>query len=276
MTGRLPPGLLGPTGPHGAQMATSDWARTVYAPAGWRLFPVVPGGKKPLYAGWQRDATTDPKLIARLWRREPSPNIAAVTGEAFDAWDVEVAHLAALREYLLRGGDPLPLTPVARSGRGGIHILTQPTGVGGGRDLYLGGIHVGELKSTGGFIVICPSVTEGPYTWLWAPDGMAVEPAPDRLLALLERPRWGTVRQRRRSTSDDPAQALDALAVAVRDAVEGVRNKYLYWAMRRALEEDIPARVAASVLLRAALAAGLDERESQATIRLALESEGAT
>jgi hypothetical protein len=32
---------------------------------GWRVFPVVPRGKRPLYAGWQHDATTDPGLISR-------------------------------------------------------------------------------------------------------------------------------------------------------------------------------------------------------------------
>jgi hypothetical protein len=255
-------------------VTTASWARTVYAPAGWRVFPLVPGGKKPLYTGWQRDATVDPGLIGRYWRLDPGPNIGVVAGEAFDAWDIEAVHLSAFREYLRRGGHPLPATPVARTGRGGIHLLTEPTGVGGSRDLYLDGVHVGELKSTGGFIVVCPSVTEGRYTWLRAPCAMAVEPAPDWLLTLLERPRRATRSPRRRSMPVDPARALDALAVAVRDAGEGHRNRFLYWAARRALEEGIPAPIVTSVLRRAALAAGLDERETQATIRSALEGAG--
>jgi hypothetical protein len=197
-----------------------------------------------------------------------------VAGEAFDAWDIEVAHLPALREYLRRGGHSLPAPPVARTGRGGIHLLTVPTGVGGSRDLYLDGVHVGEVRSTGGLIVVCPSVTEGPYSWLRLPAGMAVEPAPDWLLALLERPRRVTWLLPRRNTLKDPARALGVLAVAVRDASEGCRNKYLYWAMRRALEEVIPATIAAGVLFRAAIAAGLDEPETQSTISSALESGG--
>ena len=252
--------------------AVATWAQAAYTPVGWRVFPVVTGGKKPLYRGWQRDATTDPEMIARYWRREPSPNIGVVAGETFDAWDIEVAHVAALRGYLRRGGHELPLTPVARTGRGGIHILTEPTGVGGSRDLYLDGTHVGELKSSGGFIVVCPSVTQGPYTWLRMPEAMAVAPAPPWLLALLERPRRAIPPPRRRGSSKAPAQALDALAVAVRDAGEGRRNNFLYWAMRRALEEGIPAPIATKVLLRAALVAGLEESETQATIRSALES----
>jgi hypothetical protein len=252
-------------------LATASWARTVYAPAGWRVFPLASGGKKPLYAGWQHDATTDPEMIARYWRRDPGPNIGVVAGEEFDAWDIEAAHLPPFREYLRRGGLSLPATPVARTGRGGIHILTEPTGVGGSRDLYLDGVHIGELKSAGGYILVTPSVTEGPYSWLRLPAGMAVRPAPDWLLALLERPWRATRSPRRRSIPVDPARALDALAVAVRDAGEGHRNRYLYWAMRRAIEEGAPEAITVAVMTRAALAAGLDRSEIEATVRSAVE-----
>jgi hypothetical protein len=77
-------------------MDALGWALR-YGQLGWRVFRVVPGGKKPLYAGWQRDATTDPALIGRYWRREPGPNIGIVCGETFDAFDIEAAHLPALR-----------------------------------------------------------------------------------------------------------------------------------------------------------------------------------
>ena len=260
--------------PSSAPGTTADWARDVYAPAGWRSFPVTPGGKKPLFTGWQRDATTDPAMVNLYWRGEPGPNIGIVAGETFDAWDIEVGHVAAFRDFLHRGGHHLPPTPIARTGRGGIHVLTQPTGVGGSRDLYLDGIHVGELKSSGGLIVVCPSVTEGPYSWLWMSEGMAVVPAPDFLLPMLERPRRAISPTRRGTTARNPARALDALAVAVRDAGAGRRNKYVYWAMRRALEEGIPARIASCVLTRAALEAGLDNVEVRASIDSALKGAG--
>lgn len=136
-------------------MTTEDWAR-LYASLGWRVFPVVSSDKRPLYRGWQRDATTDPAQIARSWRREPGPNIGVVCGEEFDAFDIEAAHLVAVRQWLDARGYRLPLTPLARTGRGGIHLLVAPTGIGRGRDLVLAGVHIGELKSTGGFIVVCP------------------------------------------------------------------------------------------------------------------------
>ena len=121
----------------------------------WRPGP-SPCDEWPLYRGWQRDATTDPAQIARSWRREPGPNIGVVCGEEFDAFDIEAAHLVAVRQWLDARGYRLPLTPLARTGRGGIHLLVAPTGIGRGRDLVLAGVHIGELKSTGGFIVVCP------------------------------------------------------------------------------------------------------------------------
>src|ERR1035437_787650 len=60
----------------------------------------------------------------------------------------------------------------------------------------------------------------------------------------------------------DPAAALDALACAVRDEPEGNRNALLYWAACRALDEGIRADIAAEVLSRAALAAGLSRAET--------------
>jgi hypothetical protein len=75
---------------------SQEWA-LAYASSGWRVFPVVRGGKKPCFTGWQDDATTDPVLIARQWRSEPTPNIGIVTGECFVAFDIEAEHLRALR-----------------------------------------------------------------------------------------------------------------------------------------------------------------------------------
>jgi hypothetical protein len=142
-------------------VTTRDWA-LLYGRLGWRVFPVVPGGKRPLYRGWQRDATTDPVLIGRYWRREPGPNIGIVYGEKFDAFDNEGPHLERLKAWPSDEGHVLPPTAIARTGRGGVHILVQPLGIGGGRDLYLTGDNVGELKSVGGFVVACPSATVGP------------------------------------------------------------------------------------------------------------------
>src|SRR5690348_550254 len=102
----------------------ADWAH-LYARAGWRSFPIWPGEKRPMYAGWQKDATTDPELIERYFRSDP--NIGAICGEVFDAWDIEVDHVARFLDWASNRPDHLTEAPIASTGRGGLHILTAPT-----------------------------------------------------------------------------------------------------------------------------------------------------
>lgn len=256
-----------------SERTTRSWALT-YAELGWRVFAVVPGGKRPLYSGWQQDATTAPALIKRWWRSDPGPNIGLICGEAFVAFDIEADHLPAFRTWLRTEGHRLPDTPVARTGRGGIHILVRAHASTFGHSLRLGGVHIGELKAAGGFIVACPSRTSGSYGWHRSPLDLALADAPDWLMSL------ATARQNQTERLSSRVQIgigrgerrLAALARTVASATEGRRNSLLYWAMRRAVDEGIPAPVAESVLGRMAASAGLGEREISATIRSAQEA----
>lgn len=250
---------------------TAQWAQ-FYARAGFRSFPVWPGEKRPIYAGWQKDATTDPALLERYFRSDP--NLGLVCGEAFDAWDIEVDHVARFLEWAANRPQALPEAPIASTGRGGLHILTRPTGVDGTRKLHLDGVHIGELKSKGGFILACPSETEQMYRWTYLPDRLAVNDAPEWLLTLLERPKTGVHRFPQRLASPaDVVDVLGRLAGSVRKTGEGRRNNYLYWAMRRAIEEGVPPRHARTVLTAAGRDAGLEPDEVEKTIESALEAE---
>lgn len=252
---------------------TVDWA-LAYGRVSWRVFPLRPLEKRPVYVGWQRDATTDPDLIRRYWAPGLDRNIGAVAGEAFDAWDIEAAHLPAFREWREQNGYILPEAPQASTGRGGLHILTAPTGVNSTRYLYLGKTHIGELKSTGGFIALCPSTTEQMYRWAWTTERMVVPEAPDWLLGLLERPASAARRFVSHVTSvEDGMARLEALAGSVRGAGEGKRNNVLYWAMRRAIEEGIPHKFAFDMLHVAALSSGLEDHETRATLSSAVDAE---
>lgn len=255
---------------------TVQWA-LAYGRIGWRSFPLRAGQKRPIYDKWPEGATTDPELIGRYFRDE-TRNIGVVCGEAFDAWDIEAEHLDRFHAWLWDIGVHLPEAPLAKTARGGIHYLTAPTGVDGTRHLFLGGVHIGELKSRGGFIVVAPSRFEesgGEWRWMWKPEGMAVPEAPAWLLALLERPSRGVHRFPSRIASvEQGVRRLTVLATAVREAGEGRRNNYLYWAMRRALEEGIPAKYAGEALLETAREAGLDDHEARATLRSAYDAEG--
>jgi hypothetical protein len=260
--------------------ATADWA-LAYAKVSWRVFPLWPQEKRPIYDGWPTGATTDPKLIHQYWDAAPDRNIGVVCGEAFDAWDIEAAHLDRFTTYLAAKGVTLPEGPLAQTARGGWHYLTEPTGVAGSRNLYLDGTHIGELKSTGGFIVVSPSIfidkagSQGQWRWITRTPAMAVSPAIPALLHLLERPRTGPHKFATRITDvEQGIRRLEVLSAALRTAGEGRRNNYLYWAMRRALEEGIPARYAGAELLAVGKSVGLEDHEAKATIRSAYEAEG--
>lgn len=252
---------------------TAEWAQ-FYSKANWRTFPVWAGKKNPIYEGWQSGATTDPTLIDRYFS-DPERNIGVVCGEQFDAWDIEVEHVDTFNKWVESGGHALPESPIASTGRGGIHILTQPTGVDGTRYLYLGGKHIGELKSRGGYILVCPSVTEEMYQWTWLPRRAGVQPAPEWLLGLLERPQTVKRLPTRLATPDDVVAVLGRLAGSVAHSKPDShhRNAYLYWAMRRATEEGVPVHHAKTALTVAGREAGLDAHEVWQTIESALKAE---
>jgi hypothetical protein len=248
---------------------TAQWA-LLYAKAGWRSFPVWPGEKRPIYAGWQSGASTDREMLTRYFS-DTDRNIGVVTGEVFEAWDIEAPHVEAFFAFIAKHGT-LPESPLATTGRGGIHVLMTPI-VGHTRKLYLDGTHIGEIKSTGGFIVVAPSETEAQYHWRYLPERLAVQAPPDWLQGLLERPQGTKRLPAPMSTPDDVVTVLGRLAGSVEHAPEGTRNNYLYWAMRRAVEEGVPVRHAAKVLHGAGIEAGLPLDEVETTIRSALDAE---
>jgi hypothetical protein len=169
------------------------------------------------------------------------------------------------------GGLSLPLTPVADTGRGGRHVFTRPIGVTGTRRLFLGGTHIGELKSRGGLVLVCPSVTERPYSWRYAPAELTPAVAPDWLRALVERPVPPPHRVPWPQVSIAPRADLVPLTRHVERTAPGNRNAALYWAAHRAAEAGIPEGIATAGLVRAYVAAGSEpgadrEREGRATI----------
>lgn len=228
---------------------------TAYAAAGWRSFPIWPGKKNPMYEGWQAGATTDQALISRYFS-DPARNIAVVAGEAFEAWDIEVEHVPAFFGWIERNSYVLPESPIAYTGRGGLHILTAPV-VGHTRRIYLDGQHIGELKSAGGYILVAPSVTEQRYTWAHRPYRLEVQSPPEWLLGLLERPVAPAKVKMWRSVSLSPATDILPLVKAVQAAGTHDRNACLHWAANRACDDGVPQKMALDELLPAFMAIAL-------------------
>jgi len=244
-------------------MRTFHSAALGYASLGWRVYPIEPGGKRPLYKAWIEQASVDPGLIGQWWRDDAgAPNVGLVCGEAFDVFDVEAVHVPAFRALADRHG--LPLTPVARSGRGGVHVYALPLSLGT-RNLILDGVHIGELKGSGG-VVVPPSVTTGGYAWLRQPWAVPIAAAPAWLRALVPDT------EPARSQLVGPLSPSRAVALAhglfrvIAEASDGQRNSMLFWASCRAAEHGLERTAAEEILLAAALRAGLPEREARSTI----------
>jgi hypothetical protein len=238
-----------------------------YAAMGWRVYPAERGGKRPLFTGWLRDATTAPALIDRWWPRDTgAPNLGIVAGERFDVIDIEAENVATFREAADARG--LPMTPLARSGGGGLHLYVAPLGLGT-RRLVLHGVHIGELKGSGG-VLVPPSVTSGAYAWLRSPSDVPLADAPTWLRALANGPRHESPRARGRLSPSRAVALVAGLHRVVAEAREGERNAVLFWAACRIAEHGVDPAAAAEILLAAALKAGLPEREARATIESGL------
>jgi hypothetical protein len=132
-----------------------------YSRRGWPVLPVRAGGKDPLTRHGVKDASIDPRTVARWWRRWPSANVAIACGlpgpQVLDVDDVEA------------GAGALAAT------EGAPEVATAK-----GRHRYLAGqarrtidLGFGELRGRGGYVVAPPSIHPSgrEYVWLVEPRG---------------------------------------------------------------------------------------------------------
>jgi Bifunctional DNA primase/polymerase, N-terminal len=129
-----------------------------------RAGPVCPeAGKHPRLAGWTRLASTDPGMVGQWWRRWPQANVGLVTGRRFDVLDLDGDQgVEALRATLQIAPWEHP-GPVARTGSGGWHLLSAPTGLGN-RVRLLAGV---DWRGRGGLIVAPPSRHASGRRYAW-------------------------------------------------------------------------------------------------------------
>ena len=239
------------------------------AAAGIPVFPCAPRGKAPLTPHGFKDAATGEATITRWWTRYPQANIAIPTGAGtYDVLDVDVRSAgngwAAFHRLnaagLLSGALRLVRTPSS-----GIHLYfpgtSQPCG-------SLPDHHL-DLKATGGYVLLPPSYVvtddyDGTYTVEsdYSTDSTGEPLDWQACRALLAPPREAPVRPHASPPGD-----IGALATWLRKQGEGTRNKGLYWAARRALEQGCPDP---APLMEAALAGGLTEIEARRTIASAV------
>lgn len=126
-------------------------------------------GKTPLvpWARWMYEKPSH-RQIDDWWSRFPGANVGIVTGEAsgVSVIDIERIGLPAIQNLTI------PETPTLVTQSGGRHFWCKETPAIYSRPITLNGMHVGDLRGSGGFVVAPPSRgTAGTYEWI---DGRSI------------------------------------------------------------------------------------------------------
>jgi hypothetical protein len=259
-------------------MTAGEIDRTLGAALALRM-PVFPVGvdKSPACPRGFLAATTEHAAIRDLWRRHPGPLVGVRTGAAsgLDVLDVDGPRHPDAAEWFAKRRDRLPATRIHRTRSGGLHVLFQhrpSMRCWAGRPVP--GI---DGRADNGFVVWWPTAgvrveCDAPLA-AW-PEWLVAELAPDP-------PRHRSV-----PPSIEPSRKSSAyFAAALRHAVRriatapiGVRNDTLnaeaFGIARLVAAGGLGDQEAADALAAAAVEAGLQDREIEATLRSALAARG--
>ena len=243
-----------------------------FADAGWHVFPVEPGGKRPATPHGYLDATTSHKEIQNFWRAEPRSNLGVATGAPGpDVLDVDKhkdGNGFSAFNKLQRAGLVREPMAIVQTPSGGFHAYYK--GTEHQRNGHIPGVHV-DFRSQGGYVVAPPSTIAGRTyevarkqpsadTFDWGAARQVLDPQPER------QPYKAPER------SGDRPRDLTHLPGWVAAQPEGNRNAGLFWAANRAVEAGDTATL--DSLANAARSAGLDDREIDRTITSAQQTAG--
>jgi hypothetical protein len=258
---------------HVAAEPTLAGAALRYANLGVPVFPCVPGGKQPLTPKGFHDATSSARIVHSWWQRTPDANIGLPTGASTGILVVDID--------VHPGGSGFPAFELARSEgladdwgwmvrtpSGGIHAYYPNVPGQEQRSWQAPSAHV-DFRGDGGYVMAPPSriVVDGVmkiYDVVAVTTRSAKPVDAIKLRQFLEPPR---------SKSAPPRPGLppkgcrpEALARTVALTPEGGRNRALFWASCRMVEDGQSRADALNYLMPAAHHAGLPDREIESTI----------
>jgi hypothetical protein len=221
---------------------------------GLPCFPCY-SNKKPATPSGYKNASTDRKTVADLWRHYPAPLIGVPTGEnsGFDVLDIDPRHGGDT--WFSRNRTRVPVTRVHQTRSGGFHLLFRHES---GLRCSTGRIAAGvDVRAEGGYVIWWPGVG------LPVISEMPVAAWPRWLSHQLSHSRPPITS--RITVPDD--HALARLVRLIAGAREGERNNLTYWAACRAGEMVASGLLrpdaAAAIIVEAARRAGLPRAEAE-------------
>jgi hypothetical protein len=257
-----------------AEEPTLAAAALRYANLGIPVFPCVPGGKHPLTPNGFHDATSVARVVQAWWHRNPEANIGLPTGVSTGVLVVDVdIHgtgngFAAFERARAEGlGDSWGW--LVRTPSGGIHAYYPTAPDQEQRSWQVPSANV-DFRGDGGYVIAPPSRIAVDGTTLRTYDVIAVTTQPakpidaSKLRQFLEPPR----QRHALPPSGLPATGCwpEALAKTVALTPEGGRNRTLFWASCRMVEDGHSRANTIGFLMPAAQYAGLRDREIKSTI----------
>jgi len=160
---------------------------TEYARKGYYVFPCKTGGKTPLTKNGHKDATRDEKVISEWWQKYPGANIgincerSGIVVIDLDCHPGKPNGIEIFKE--LYGWEPVPKTPQAQTGSGGIHLVFKaPPGI---TKRIKGEITEGIDIKFNGYIVGEPSKHPNGNLYRWIKGFSLLDCAPTELPAWL-------------------------------------------------------------------------------------------
>lgn len=163
-------------------MASKTELALAWAARGYRVFPLSPNSRVPLFPDWDWsvNATTDERLIRLWWGAEPEANIGCCTGSGTLVIDIDVKHGGrGLETYTEHGGSFDTLT--VRTTTGGWHLYFLGEGRNSSRRLGPGV----DTRGDGGYVVAPGSTIDGSAYELVS--DVPLRPLPEHTALALER-----------------------------------------------------------------------------------------
>lgn len=261
------------------------------------MLPIQPEHKRPLLPDWVKMASCDLRVIDGWLFRWPKMNIGVACGKGSGFFTVDVDKKNGGMETLAsvqRSAKRFPPTLTARTPSGGLHLLYRADADFSPGNIKLdpfgfGGI---ETRGEGGQILVAPSITVeefdkhgkqkqwgGRYEWdnnlpiaeppAWFVDLLTVKPTTSQRAIAARH-----FQEQRRE--EKPFQHVENVARKLAGMPTGGRNNFLSratfaMAVNLVSEGRVPLEHVAERMRHAALASGLDEDETDKTIKSAFK-----